>query len=380
MLAAACGSSGSKSATQTLKVEVDGKDATHNESFLAYYPKELKAHPGDSITFDNVGNGEPHTVTFGTLVNTAVSKFLANPQATEPPPEDVKLPVLLPNGPGDAVQAAAVKCALATGDPPTKDACTTEQQKVGDFTGTETYYNSGWLAPNDSFSMKLSSTLKPGDYTYMCLLHREGMVGKLTVVAKGTDVPSASEQTATGKSENAATAAKLKPAADALATGTVPGLDVVPKGPNNAVAGSGALDVQDAFVSEFGPKDVSIATGGSVTWTVVGGHTISFNAPEDAKQVRVNGTHLNEKAVAPAGEPGQAPPDPNAPPPDPNAPPKPPTITDGGAFDGTGFRSTGIIFSDPSALAGYKLTFTKAGTYAYKCLIHDNMEGTVKVG
>ena len=28
MLAAACGSSGSKSATQTLKVEVDGKDAT----------------------------------------------------------------------------------------------------------------------------------------------------------------------------------------------------------------------------------------------------------------------------------------------------------------------------------------------------------------
>ena len=28
----------------------------------------------------------------------------------------------------------------------------------------------------------------------------------------------------------------------------------------------------------------------------------------------------------------------------------------------------------------FKLTFAKAGTYTYKCLIHDGMEGTVKVG
>ena len=28
----------------------------------------------------------------------------------------------------------------------------------------------------------------------------------------------------------------------------------------------------------------------------------------------------------------------------------------------------------------FKLTFSKAGTYTYKCLIHDGMEGTVKVG
>jgi len=205
------------------------------------------------------------------------------------------------------------------------------------------------------------------------------MTGKVTVVDKDTKVPTADEQTATGKKEMADVAAKLKPAADALATGTVPGVDVIPKGPDKAIAGSGSQDVEEAFIAEMGPKDVTIAPGGSVTWTFVGGHTVSFNPGEDAKQLKVNGSHLNEKTVAPAGGPGQNPPDPNAPPPDPKAPPAPPKITDGGSYDGSGFRSSGLFFSDPSSLAGYKLTFTKAGTYTYKCLIHDKMEGTVNV-
>ena len=29
---------------------------------------------------------------------------------------------------------------------------------------------------------------------------------------------------------------------------------------------------------------------------------------------------------------------------------------------------------------GYKLTFTQAGTYPFRCVIHPDMEGTVKVG
>ena len=56
----------------------------------------------------------------------------------------------------------------------------------------------------------------------------------------------------------------------------------------------------------------------------IGAHTVSLNAPEDAKQIKVGGSHLNEKAATPAptGAVGQGPPadastDPNAPPPAP---------------------------------------------------------------
>jgi plastocyanin len=76
--------------------------------------------------------------------------------------------------------------------------------------------------------------------------------------------------------------------------------------------------------------------------------------------------HVNQKAITPSGMPAQAPPsDPNAPPP-----------LDGGTWDGQGFFSTGFL-NNPFT---FRLTFSKPGTYTYKCLIHDNMEGTIKVG
>ena len=54
---------------------------------------------------------------------------------------------------------------------------------------------------------------------------------------------------------------------------------------------------------------------------------------------------------------------------------------DAGTWDGTGFLSSGIIVSFPPApLYQYKVTFSKAGTYKYVCLIHTDMQGTVKVG
>jgi plastocyanin len=383
LIAAACSSSsssssGSGSGSKSLKVNVDGKAPDHNEAFLYYFPKEVSAHPGDTVTFNNVGNGEPHTVTFGTLVDGAVTAAEKDPNAQNPPPEDAKLPQLLPQGPGDAIQSAAAPCYLASGEPSQTDACTADQQKPTDFTGTQTYYNSGWMAPSDTFVMKLSSSLKPGTYRWMCLLHRETMNGTLTVVDKGTSVPSVSEQTAKGAAELAASAAKVKPAADALAGGTLPDLGFLPK--TAQLAGGLAQADGNVEITEFGKKDVTIPTGGSVTWIVLGPHTISFNAPADAAQLKVNGSHLNQKAVAPApdGAAGQPPPAQTTST-DPNAPPPPPRIVDGGTWDGAGFRSTGLFVSFPPALDGYKITFSKPGTYTYKCLVHDKMEGTVKV-
>jgi plastocyanin len=386
LIAAACSSSSNNSSSSTngssssksLKVNVDGKAPDHNEAFLAYFPKEVTANPGETVTFDNVGNGEPHTVTFGTLVDGAVTAAEKDPNAQNPPPEDAKLPQLLPQGPGDAIQSAAAPCYLPSGDPPASDACSADQQKPTDFTGTQTYYNSGWLAPNDAFVMKLSSSLKPGTYRWMCLLHRETMSGTLTVVAKGTSVPSVSEQTAKGAAELATAVGKVKPAADALAGGSIPELGFLPK--TAQLAGGLTQAEPNVEITEFGKKDVSIPAGGSVTWVVLGPHTISFNAPADATQLKVNGSHLNEKAVAPAPQsaPGQPPPAQTTST-DPNAPPPPPRIVDGGTWDGAGFRSSGLFASFPPAFDGYKITFSKPGTYTYKCLIHDKMEGTIKV-
>jgi plastocyanin len=385
LIAAACSSSsnnsssnGTTSGSKSLKVNVDGKAPDHNEAFLSYFPKEVSAHPGDTVTFDNVGNGEPHTVTFGTLTDAAVAAAEKDPNAQNPPPEDAKLPQLLPQGPGDAIQSAAQPCYLPSGDPPATDPCTADQQKLTDFTGTQTYYNSGWLAPNDTFVVKLSSSVKPGTYRWMCLLHRETMSGTLTVVAKGTSVPTVSEQTAKGAAELATAAGKAKPAADALAGGTLPDLGFLPK--TAQLAGGLTQAEPNVEIAEFGKKDVTIPTGGSVTWIVVGPHTISFNAPADATQLKINGSHLNEKAAAPApqGAPGQPPPAQTTST-DPNAPPPAPTIVDAGTWDGVGYHSSGIFASFPPALDGYKITFSKPGTYTYKCLIHDKMEGTVKV-
>ena len=70
---------------------------------------------------------------------------------------------------------------------------------------------------------------------------------------------------------------------------------------------------------------------------------------------------------------------PQPPGPPPNGPPTV-KVTDAGSWDGTGFHNTGLVLSFPPQLGAYKLTFTKPGTYQYKCLIHVDMLGTVKVG
>jgi plastocyanin len=297
---------------------------------------------------------------------------------------DAKLPPLLPDLPTQPIsQAAAQPCFLATGDAPTDNtACSADQmQPQPDFDGTQTFYNSGWLEDQQVFTVKLASTIAPGTYNYFCLLHREGMSGTITIVDKATAVAKPADQTATGTQALADMVSKLQPEFDKLASLTA----------DTAQAGAVSQDVQEAEVNEFGAKDLTISTGGSVTWTVFGPHSIAFNAPESARPILkkdADGTvSFNEEGLnpAPEGSPGQVLPDPNAPP-DESAPPPdenaPPTLIDGGAWDGQGFRSSGLILSfgpgDPGYSA-YKLTFSTAGTYTYICTVHTDMQGTITV-
>ncbi|HMC08983.1 MAG TPA: hypothetical protein VKL22_06670, partial [Actinomycetota bacterium] len=256
-----------------------------NEAFLSYFPATATVHPGDTVNFRLVDSGEPHTVTLGTLADAAVTAAQQSPDPSNPSATatatDGALPQLLPTGPGDAIQSAALPCFITSGAVPTATACTTAQQSPQpSFQGTEAYYNSGWLTPAAAFPVKLASNIKPGAYRYLCLLHREGMSGEIVVAPAGQPIPSASEQAAAGQAQLAKAIAALQPAMEPLASGKNPELTFIPSGPNAVLAGSGLQESNDA-IDAFGPSTVTTTVNGTVTWYLIGPHTISFNAPPD---------------------------------------------------------------------------------------------------
>ena len=383
--------SGGPSKNVTYDVQIDASTTAFNIATVAYFPNELKAHPGDTIRFTSVDRGEPHTVTFGSLIDDAFAAIAKIPKDAPPgPPPSAVLKVppalagQLPNN-VDFRQSAMQSCFLATGDPPTRDACSKDQQKQPEFTGSQTFFNSGFVPGRAVFAMKLSSNAKPGVYNFLCLFHGPGMTGKLAVVDAAEATPSPDEVKAKGIERLNGIVSALQPVVkDAQARA----------GATDVIAGAGELGIRDALGTDFFPKTTSVAVGGAVTWHIITGHTISFNAPADAVDFVVKATdgsfHLNNKSIFPVGWPGAPLPPfygldqpPGAPPPSPPQPDvvPPPFVADAGAWDGKGFRSSGIMYQfDPRQIVTYKVTFAQPGTYTYKCLIHVDMEGTVKVG
>jgi plastocyanin len=377
--AAACGSSGSSGA-QTRAVQVDNTTDKFNGSFLQYFPKDVAVHPGDTVDFHENWTGEPHTVTMGTLVEDGLKAVEAagpNAQNGPPPPAFAKLPTLLPEGPGDAHQNAAQPCFLPNGEPPSDEntACPKAQQTPTDFTGTQAYYNSGFLPEGDTFKVKLSPDIKPGTYHYYCNLHGPEMSGTITVKAKDASVASSSESDSAGKKELADVVNKLVgPTNDAKAGKfPLPGI--------TNVVGYGAQDVNNASVNEMIPATVKAKVGEKVPWDFIGFHTLSFGKlpfePGKFMTKDANGAwHLNPQVVAPVGFP-PPPQTPNGPPP---SGPPPVINVDGGTYDGSAFKSTGAVGGDPSTgILQYNVTFTKAGSYPFVCLIHPKMGGVVEV-
>jgi plastocyanin len=397
MLAAACSDSKStttSSGATTAKVSVDNK-TTFPASFLAYFPKEVKVHAGDTVSFTSVFTGEPHSVSLGTLVTEGLNA--ADPHLSDPTfdpstiPQLAAIPPMLPQGPGDANQVSAAPCYVASGNPPGpgETPCPNHSKTPPEFTGSESFFSSGFMPEGDVFNVKLASSVKPGTYRYFCTLHGAEMQGAITVVGSGAKASTAAENQAAGDAELQKNVSALQPSVDAAKNAT----------PDKALAGASSEAAQGASANIFGPPIASIPVGGTVSWTVLGPHTITFKAPDDTKPfIRQDPdglTHVNEKAGLPAGG--------GVPQPQPpggdqggggggattttaavttttgGAPP-PPTVVDGGSYDGSSYYSTGVYLSFPPDLVAYKLKFTKAGTYSYECLIHPGMAGAVKVG
>src|ERR1700675_1395258 len=93
VVAATACSGGSKAKAQVFAVQVDGKTTAFAASFIAYFPNEVDAHPGDTVQFTGAFTGEPHTVTLGkdvddvfALIAQACPGGLSDPACAEGPP------------------------------------------------------------------------------------------------------------------------------------------------------------------------------------------------------------------------------------------------------------------------------------------------------
>lgn len=181
-----------------------------------------------------------------------------------------------------------------------------------------------------------------GTYQFHCLIH-PSMVGTLTVQGAGATYPQTQAQldatAAAAEATDIATGHALEAAYKPSVTTNADGTKTY-----DFAAGIGKDDIE---ILRFVTAHSSIRVGDSIVWTNYSSgepHSVSFGTEPQGPA-----------AEAPAG---------------------------GSSYSGTGFVSSGLYFGAP--LPGphsYKLTFTKAGTYKYFCVLHDiiGMVGSVNV-
>jgi plastocyanin len=386
-LLSAC-SSGAGSART---IQVGASSDEFAGSFRAFFPRDVTVRPGMTLKFHQTWTGEPHTITTGTAVDELVKPEIL--------PVVLRSKVLDPDGPDsnftDAQNAAGEKffntmpfffgekginqtagqpCFVATGLPRDGKAC--PNQKQPDFTGTQSYFNSGFIpylgSRGNEFDMKIADNATPGTYFYYCSLHGLGMSGQITVTKTGS-IPSQATVNRQAQSEITAIA---KPLAAQLKAEQAGRSEF--KG-NLAGSGSDTTAGIKGQVNEFTPRTVKAQVGKPVTWTFIHSHTISFNVPPYVPfySVKKNGTVVESEAIfLPAGGfPGRTPPTQNE---GPDGTAVLPAVhIDAGKFDGSGkLRSSGTDWQTGDT---YSVTFTKAGTYPMACLVHPGMIGKVVV-
>jgi len=212
--------------------------------------------------------------------------------------------------------------------------------------------SSGAMFPGNKYALTFT---KAGTYPYMCLFHPPEMVGVIVVQSAGTPYPHsqgfyngrglAEENGQLRAAQESLREFPYRDRGPKLVAGIAPGLA------GGAPSTSTVLRFLDS--DTLGPGDGSnvatIAVGGTLAWVNQSNnepHTVTFPPAGQGP---------------PAGDPfmpGTGP------------------LT-GQTYDGTALVNSGPFFPGQE----FTLTFTKAGTYVYFCLIHDfiGMEGVVIV-
>lgn len=345
----------------TRRVRVDGKTNRFDASFESFFPNTLSVRPGDTVTFELARDGEPHTVTMGSLVNESLKS------AARTPP----VPVARVDGSGTIAQNATRPCFLKRGQPATDPAkaCPTRRQPT--FDGSDSYYSSGLLKAGEPFRVRLADTTAPGEYRFVCNFHPD-MAGTIVVAPKRSRIPSQDEV-------DGAAGRRL----DSMVDEALPAFLDAYKPFRRTRAGSfpfpalAGLEIRTSLgmvrVIEFLPFTIKARVGERVTWSLSGAQTISFNPPKSAKgpiverlgggSVVVNrdalvawGTSLRTEGWIVER-----------------------TTIDTGSYDGKQTRSSGVLASAEPNNVVFGLSFSRPGTFRYESLVHPGMSGLVMV-
>jgi plastocyanin len=368
-----------------------------NWSFNTFYPDNLQAHPGDTIVFSLAPNPQAfhtvHMLTLGMTVLEWYSGFSGGFIQTD---------LTRPGGwqsPYFGIEAAT-PCGRAGQDP-----CLFNADDVG-TPGLEFGLNSGVLVNpppdggegNTSFTITLDPGLLPGPYYVTSDADGLTMSGRIDIVAPDQPVQTAGDVEA---------AAQRQYEADLDWLGGLDRVGNPPEASNpdgtktwQAAAGVSGSNKPWLSINEFGPSQMAIIAGDTVTWTNEGpgavAHTVSgFASTPDA--IPQNLSPYQPGCMTSSGE-LQLPPAGSFPPDIWNTCPgtevnnltehSQPLVPSGDPYT-EGERTSGILlpqeYLDSPVGAGlpfessYSVTFPNPGTYHYHCAIHPGMIGTVVV-
>jgi plastocyanin len=311
---------------------------------LAFFPRAVTIHAGDAVTWRLFGF---HTVTF--------------PGAHRP------YPFIVPAGLQPAVNDAAGAAFWWSGKLPqlTLSPLTLLPQGGSSISSPSQVRSSGLVrilsakpgAAPAPFTLRFT---KPGVYHYACAVH-PGMKGVVVVLPATKHVPSAASESAAAQRAVAHAVADQRQLAKTQ-----------PTSPLQVLAGAGS-HVTGAEVTAFFPAQLSVKVGDTVSFVnhdQTDIHTVTFG-PEAFRSMiekgfvapQGNQVLLNPLGALPSDPPG-------------------PVQYDGGNH-GNGYLNSGILqpAGAPASLGpnAFSVTFTKAGTYHFECVVHANMDGTIVV-
>jgi plastocyanin len=416
---AACGgggasSSGSETGAGDRTVLVDYRHDQFASAFLSYYPEHLKIRQGDTVHFRQAWTGEPHSVTFGKVVDDVIQLF---PKVEQYEDADAAIAAGVPKETVDRVvdglertpsmsegfdiaPAGAEPCFVddVADLPKFRDIdtfkvdvsvpCPTKGRKQPAFSGKQALYNSGFIPysgpSGNEFTVPIAKDAEPGTYRYFCNYHFIFMSGDIEVVPADQAIPSQQDVSKQALKEVASDA---KEALDLVRVAKKANVGDTLTGPQDSEGPPGAepekvtlplagrlQTTEPLIINEFFPKTFQTKVGQKVTWTFDGGtHTVSFNVPKYFPIFTVaksGAVRWDPKSHEPVGF------DVPERPSDRTDEEIPPADVDAGTWDGRGgFHSSGAL----NAGDKFSVTFSKPGTYAYACVLHPQMVGTLEV-